>query len=73
MSQKENIAKLKAGLTPLRPQWDARKLMWKIVKFTGRSWIRFGAGWYTTKEDAQENLDHIVYCDPSNYCNDTTT
>lgn len=56
--------------TILRPQFDGRKQMWKIVKktFNGAGgWARFGAGWHYGKEEAVEAIDRIVSNFPDQY------
>ena len=72
MTQKANIEKLQQGITPLREQWDAREGMWRIVKFTGKSWIRLDDNLYEIKTAAIKTIDNLISSYPETYCKDTT-
>lgn len=54
----------------LRPQWDSRKQMWKIVKKTyngSGGWKRFGGNYYFGKEEVESRIDMIVRHNPELY------
>ena len=50
----------KEGFIILRSQWDNRKGYWKIVKYNGSGWERFGMGWYTLQELCWDRINIIV-------------
>lgn len=54
----------------LRPQWDSRKQMWKIVRKTENGaggWARFQEVGYLGKEDAVKRIEEIVRNQPELY------
>lgn len=54
----------------LRPQWDSRKQMWKIVKKTDNGsggWRRFGANFYYGKEGAVNAIEMLIFKFPEMY------
>ena len=54
----------------LRPQWDSRKQLWKIVKKTwngSHGWGRFQELYYLGKSDAEKRIDEIVSNQPEMY------
>ena len=60
---------MKTNKEILRPQWDARKRMWKIVKANpARSgWQRYGGKFYHSREEALESIERIVAAMPLHY------
>lgn len=72
MTKQERIALSQKGITILREQWDARAEMYKIVKYNlfGKGWIRFGKGWYYTREDGRNAAKRIASESPKIYAYD---
>jgi hypothetical protein len=69
MTSKERIELHDTGLTILRPQWNHRKNMWRVVVFTGKGWTWFDTQHYKSKEEANAYI--INYCQThKNYKND---
>jgi len=57
-------------ITLLRPMFDPRKNMWKIMKktFNGSGgWARFGERWYWDRQDCIESINRIIANHPQQY------
>ena len=57
----------------LRPKWDSRKQMWKIVKKTyggSGGGARVGKNFYLGKEETEKTIDMIVRNQPEMYENE---
>lgn len=57
----------------LRPMWDARKQMYKIVKKTYNGcggWARFGGKFYAGKGECEEVIHSLVSKFPDQYVKD---
>ena len=63
MTGSERLELHKQGITILRAQWDHRKYDWKIVKYNGKGWCRFGSGWYATREMCNDQIKMICESD----------
>lgn len=54
----------------LRPMWDARKQMWKIMKKTRvgcGGWARFGGKFYSGKSECEEAILSLASKFPEQY------
>lgn len=54
----------------LRPMWDQRKQMYKIVKKTyngSGGWARFGGKFYAVKHECEEVISSLVSKFPDQY------
>lgn len=71
MNKIDRLELKKQGIEVLRPQFDSRKEMWKIVKHTILGgWRRYGTTWYYTKEYAQDSINRTVNNYPHLYKSD---
>lgn len=54
----------------LRPQWDQRKMLWKIAKKTNNGsggWKRFGGVYYVNDKDAERVIERLTNNYPDLY------